>query len=121
MKEHETHSRRDQVAAYRASGKSAKVWAAEHGIGLRQFVSWVGNDARWSSPSGASPRLRPGKHRRGVAAPQTAPSFVAARVDGSATVRMELVMAAGRLTLHWPLERTGELAALIGALEVCKR
>ena len=99
----------EQVAAYRASGQKAKVWAQANGIAMRVLASWCAHAARWQArldgvSVGASPAPRP----RG---------FVAARVATKATaspsVRVELNAGSARLELHWPLAHTRELAALL--------
>jgi hypothetical protein len=128
MKEQQTLIRSEQVAAYRASGKSAKDWAAEQGLPLRQFVSWIGNASRWPAKQ-PSQQHAPRVPRRqvGVADPGCAQRFVAAQVGASvptsaaapqtavANVRIELQAAPGALTLHWPLTHTRELAAWLTA------
>ena len=101
----------EQVAAYRASGMKAKVWAEANGVPLGTLGSWCAHHRRWQAKldGGASAK-----------AATTGPSgFVAARVATPATassVRIELNSALSRLELHWPLAHTRELAALLREL-----
>ena len=39
----------DVVAAYRASGLKAKVWARAHGVPERSLASWCGHARRWQA------------------------------------------------------------------------
>ena len=101
----------ERVAAYRASGQKANVWAEANGVPLRALASWCAHSRRWQA------RLD------GVGAgPSTAPSssgFVAARVAPGAawtSVRVELNAGAARLQLHWPLAHARELATLLREL-----
>lgn len=100
----------EQVAAYRASGQKAKVWAAANGVPLGTLGSWCAHARRWQV------RLEGG----GVPASTVRPSgFVAARVAPGATpasVRVELSAGHARLELHWPLAHTRELAELLREL-----
>ena len=96
----------EQVAAYRASGQTAKVWAEANGVPMRVIASWCAHSRRWQA------RLD------GVALARTAEpaGFVAARVAGAAggaaaTVRIEVQAGTSRIELHWPLAATTELAA----------
>lgn len=98
----------EQVAAYRASGQKAKVWAEANGVPLGTLGSWCAHSRRWQA------RLD------GVSAEGSLPGrpsgFVAARVAPSAvatSVRIECNAGAARLDLHWPLAHTRELAALL--------
>jgi hypothetical protein len=96
----------EQVAAYRASGQKAKVWAEANGVSVRSLASWCAHARRWQAGlEGAA------------AAPASKPSgFVAARVAPSATsssVRVEFNAGSARLELHWPLAHARELAALL--------
>jgi len=98
----------EQVAAYRASGQKAKVWAEANGVPLRVLASWCAHARRWRA------RLD------GVSAQPSAASrpsgFVAACVAPNATassVRVELNAGGARFELHWPLAHTHELAALL--------
>ena len=100
-----------RVAAYRASGLKAKVWAQANGMELGTLGSWCAHAGRWRA------RLD------GVAvAPSAATGssgFVAARVAPSSlssSVRIELNSGASRLELHWPVAHTRELAALLREL-----
>ena len=101
----------EQVAAYRASGQKAKVWAAANGVALGTLGSWCAHARRWQAKlegvgAGRSPASRPS-------------GFVAARVApsaASASVRVELNAGAARLELHWPLAHTRELAVLLREL-----
>ena len=98
----------ERVAAYRASGQTAKAWAEANGVAMRTIASWCAHSRRWQA------RLE------GVSAGPSAASgpsgFVAARVApsaASASVRVELNAGAARLQLDWPLAHTRELAALL--------
>jgi hypothetical protein len=97
----------EQVAAFRASGQKASVWAEANGVPLRALASWCAHSRRWQArldgvSAEASPAIRPS-------------GFVAARVapSASASVRVELSAGSARLELHWPLAHTRELAALL--------
>ena len=94
----------EQVAAFRASGQKASVWAEANGVPLRALASWCAHSRRWQARlDEASPTVRPS-------------GFVAARVTASAvstSVRVELSAGSARLELHWPLAHTRELAALL--------
>lgn len=96
----------EQVAAFRASGQKANVWADANKVPLRTLASWWAHARRWQA------RLD------GVVPPPAVRSggFVAARVAAGAGVpsmRLELNAAGARLDLHWPLAHTRELAALL--------
>ena len=97
----------EQVAAFRASGQKASVWAEANGVPLRALASWCAHSRRWQARlDEASPTVRPS-------------GFVAARVTASAvstSVRVELSAGSARLELHWPLAHTRELAALLREL-----
>ena len=98
----------ERVAAYRASGQTAKVWAEANDVPIRAIASCCAHSRRWQArldgvSAGPSPTPRPS-------------GFVAARVApsaASASVRVELNAGAARLQLHWPLAHTRELAALL--------
>jgi hypothetical protein len=102
----------ERVAAYRASGQRAKVWADANGVALGTLGSWCAHARRWQDKLegvGAEP------------APAPRPSgFVAARVGpgtaSSTSVRVEFNAGATRLELHWPLAHTRELGALLREL-----
>lgn len=96
----------EQVAAFRASGQKANVWADANNVPLRALASWCAHARRWQA------RLD------GVVPPPAVRGggFVAARVAagaGQPSVRLELNAAGARLDLHWPLAHTRELAALL--------
>lgn len=103
----------ERVAAYRASGQKAKVWAQANGVELGTLGSWCAHARRWQARlDGVS-----------VAAPAAGASgFVAARVAAggasvaSASVRIELKAGATPLELHWPVAHMRELAALLEEL-----
>ncbi len=102
----------ERVAAYRASGQTAKVWAEANDVPMRAIASWCAHSRRWQA------RLDGGS-----AVPSVAPrpsGFVAARVASNAasstSVRVELNAGAARLELHWPLAHTRELATLLREL-----
>jgi hypothetical protein len=97
------------VAAYRASGKKASEWAAEHGVPLRSLASWCAHAGRWQA------RLN------GVSLPVVAKpvGFVAARLPAASTagaVRIELQAGTTAVALHWPTAHTRELAAWLQAM-----
>ena len=99
----------EQVAAYRASGQKANLWAQANGIAMRELASWCAHARRWQARlDGVSV---------GVSALPGPSGFVAARVatqaTASPTVRVELNAGSVRLQLHWPLAHTRELAALL--------
>ena len=101
----------ERVAAYRASGQTAKAWAEANDVPMRVIASWCAHSQRWQArldgiSTGASAAPRPS-------------GFVAARVAPSAaatSVRLELNAGDARLDLHWPLAHTRELADLLGEL-----
>jgi hypothetical protein len=102
----------ERVAAYRASGQTAKVWAEANDVPMRSIASWCAHSRRWQA------RLD-GVVSTGPSAAPRPSGFVAARVApsaASAAVRVELNAAAVRLELHWPLAHTRELAALLREL-----
>ena len=39
----------ERVAAYRASGQKANVWAAANGVALRELSSWCAHSRRWQA------------------------------------------------------------------------
>ena len=100
----------EQVAAFRASGQKASVWAEANGVRPRALASWCAHSRRWQARlDGVS--VEPGSAR--TARPS---GFVAARVTpsaASASVRVEWSAGSARLELHWPLAHTRELAALL--------
>ena len=100
------------VTAYRASGKRAAQWAAEHGVPLRSLASWCAHAGRWQTRlDGASSPI--------VAKPV---GFVAARLPAASTVsaagsvRIELQAGTTAVALHWPTAHTLELAAWLQAM-----
>jgi hypothetical protein len=101
----------EQVAAYRASGLKAKVWAEANGVPLGTLGSWCAHYRRWQA------RLEGGA---GAEPATTRPTgFVAARVATSASassVRIELNAGAVGVELHWPLAHARELAVLLREL-----
>ena len=97
----------EQVAAYRASGQTAKAWAEANDVPMRVIASWCAHSRRWQA------RLD------GVVLPRTVEpaGFVAARVAATtapagtaATVRIEVHAGTSRIELHWPLAATTQLA-----------
>lgn len=97
----------EQVAAFRASGQKANVWADANNVPLRTLASWCAHARRWQARLDGV-ELPPPAVRAG--------GFVAARVAagaGESSVRLELNAAGARLDLHWPLAHTRELAALL--------
>ena len=104
----------EQVAAYRASGMKAKVWAEANGVPLGTLGSWCAHYGRWQA------RLDAGPGGAGAECAGNRPSgFVAARVATpgvASSVRIELNDGAARLELHWPLAQARELAVLLREL-----
>ena len=106
----------DQVAAYKASGQKASIWAAANGVALKELSSWCAHAARWQLrlQGVAQPVSRP------VSQPVSRPvnGFVAATLptNMAATVRIELDVGSTRLELHWPLTHGRELALWLHAL-----
>jgi hypothetical protein len=101
----------ERVAAYRASGQTARVWAEANDVPIRAIASWCAHSRRWQA------RLD-GVNAGPAAAPRSS-GFVAARVapsTASTSVRVELSAGSARLELHWPLAHTRELAALLREL-----
>ncbi len=99
----------ERVAAYRASGKRASEWAAEHGVPLRALASWCAHAGRWQA------RLD------GVGVPVVGKpvGFVAARLPAASaagSVRVELQAGTTAVALHWPTAHTLELAAWLQAM-----
>ena len=100
------------VSAYRASGQKSKVWAVANNVPERVLASWCAHSRRWQD------RLD------GVSAGPVHPKpsgFVAARVAvapiaAAPTVQVEVNCGTARLSLHWPLAHTRELAALVREL-----
>ena len=113
----------ETVAAFRASGMKAKVWAQANGVALLELQSWCAHARRWRArldeADGVGP-VRPA----GVGGSAEPRGFVAARLPGSAmlapaamwapaacasSVRLELGAGAGRVELHWPLTHVAAL------------
>lgn len=91
------------VDAYAASGQRASVWAAAHGVALRELASWCCHARRWRA------RLN---GQASQSAQRTTPTgFVAASMPTGtmATVQLQWPSAAGALTLHWPISHVREL------------
>lgn len=102
----------EQVAACRATGLKAKVWAEANGVPLGTLGGWCAHYRRWQAKlDGGAAGADPATSR---------PSgFVAARVASPApasSVRIELNCAASRLELHWPLAHARELAVVLREL-----
>ncbi len=99
----------EQVAAYRASGHKAKVWADANGVSLLSLQSWCAHTGRWRA------RL----DGVGAVPPARANGFVAARLapaaprapEAAPSVRLDLGTGAGRVELHWPLAHSHALAS----------
>jgi len=94
----------ERVAAYRASGLKASVWAQGNGVSIRCLSSWCAHATRWKArldgvPGATTPR------------PQ-ASGFVGARVPAApaATVRIAMQTGAGQVELYWPVTHARELA-----------
>jgi len=102
-----------QVAAYRASGLKARVWAEANGVPLGTLGSWCGHFRRWQAKLDGSTDIA------SEAATPRPSGFVAARVapaPPASSIRLELNAGAARLELHWPMANTRELAALLREL-----
>ncbi len=93
-----------QVAAYKASGLKASVWAEANRVSIRELSSWCAHAQRWQARLDGVEMVKP--------APKVG-GFVAARLPATsaATVRIELQAGSTRLELHWPVANTRELAA----------
>ncbi|MDG0836304.1 IS66 family insertion sequence element accessory protein TnpB [Roseateles saccharophilus] len=93
-----------QVAAYKASGLKASVWAQANGVSIRDLSSWCAHAQRWQARLDGVEVAKPGPKVDG---------FVAARlpVASATTVRIELHAGSTRLELHWPVANARELAA----------
>ena len=101
----------ERVAAYRASGQTAKVWAEANDVPLRAIASWCAHARRWQARlDGVSAGSAPAPRPSGFVAARVAPS------GASPSVRLELSAGGARLDLHWPLAHTRELAALLREL-----
>mgnify|MGYP000026873436 FL=1 len=101
----------EQVAAYRASGQKARVWAEANGVPAGTLQSWCAHARRWQARlDGVSPEPSPAGRPSGFVAARVAPGCA------STSVRVELNVGATRLDLHWPLAHTRELAALLREL-----
>ena len=101
----------EQVAAYRASGQTAKAWAEANDVPMRAIASWCAHSRRWQARlDGVSAVPAPAPRSNGFVSARVAPS------TASASVRVELNAGAARLELHWPLAHTRELAALLREL-----
>ena len=99
------------VAAFRASGQTAKVWAEANNVPMRAIASWCAHSRRWQA------RLE-GVGTGPLAAPRPR-GFVAARMAAnvaSTSVRVELNAGGAKLDLHWPLAHTRELAEMLREL-----
>lgn len=101
----------EQVAAYRASGQKARVWAEANGVAAGALQSWCAHAQRWQARlDGVSLESWPASGPSGFVAARVAPSAAAT------SVRLELNAGGTRLDLHWPLAHTRELAALLREL-----
>lgn len=101
----------EQVAAYRASGQKARVWAEANGVAAGSLQSWCAHARRWQAQlDGVSTQSVPAVGSSGFVAARVAPSVA------PASVRLELNVGGTRLDLHWPLAQTRELAALLREL-----
>ena len=98
----------EQVAAYRASGQTAKVWAEVNDVPMRVIASWCAHSRRWQARlDGVT--LAPAAEPVGFVAARVATK--AAPAGAAATVRIEVQAGTSRIELHWPLAATTELAA----------
>lgn len=99
----------EQVAAYRASGQKARVWAEANGVPAGTLQSWCAHARRWQARlDGVSPESSPATRPSGFVAARVAPPGVA-----STSVCVELNVGGTRLDLHWPLAHLRELASLL--------
>ena len=100
----------EQVAAYRASGQKAAVWAEANGLSKQTLSAWCTHAQRWQARLD-SVQIEPSAKPKpsGFVAARMAPSVA------STAVRIELAAGGARLDLHWPLAHTRELAALVRA------
>ena len=101
----------EQVAAYRASGQTAKAWAEANDVPMRAIASWCAHSRRWQARLDGVITVPPAPRPSGFVSARVAPSAAA-----SASVRVALNAGAARLELHWPLAYTRELAALLREL-----
>ena len=98
----------EQMAAYRASGQTAKAWAEANDVPMRVIASWCAHSRRWQARlDGVSPEPSPAPRPSGFVAARVAPG------GASTSVRVELNVGGTRLDLHWPLAHTRELASLL--------
>ncbi len=103
----------EQVAAYRASGQKANVWAEANDVPLRALASWCAHARRWQARlDGVSLERKPAPSPGGFVAARVAPSAAAS----TATVRVEFNAGGARLDVHWPLAHARELASLLREL-----
>src|SRR5437870_13815374 len=96
----------EQVAAFRASGQKASVWAEANGVRPRALASWCAHSRRWQARLDGT---EPGPVR--TARPR---GFGAARVTAraaSASVRLELRVGNARPDLLRRLAHSRSLAA----------
>ncbi len=101
----------EQVAAYRASGQTAKAWAEANDVPIRSIASWCAHSRRWQARlDGVGAGSLPAARSSGFVAARVAPSAA------STSVRVELTAGAAQLQLHWPLAHTRELATLLREL-----
>mmetsp|Transcript_39084 Transcript_39084/g.91556 ORF Transcript_39084/g.91556 Transcript_39084/m.91556 type:complete len:112 (-) Transcript_39084:300-635(-) len=93
----------ERVAAYKASGLKASVWAQANEVSIRDLSSWCAHAQRWQARLDGVPTSAP--------APKVG-GFVAARVPAAiaATVRIEWHAGSTRVELHWPVANARELA-----------
>ncbi len=102
----------EQVAAYRASGQKANVWAEANDVALRALASWCAHARRWQARlDGVGLERKPAPRPSGFVAARVAPIAAA-----STSVRVEFNAAGARLDVHWPLAHARELAALLREL-----
>ncbi len=98
----------EQVAAYRASGQKARVWAEANGVPAGTLQSWCAHARRWQARlDGVSPEPSPAARPSGFVAARGAPGAT------PASIRVELNAGGTRLDLHWPLTHMRELAMLL--------
>jgi hypothetical protein len=102
----------ERVAAYRASGQKASVWAQANGVPARALASWCGHSRRWQARlDGVQAGASTARGSSGFVAARAAPG--AAATSGATAVRVEVNAGAARLELHWPLSHARDLAALL--------
>ena len=111
MDRHQMERCLERVAAYRASGQTAKVRSEANDVPMRVIASWCAPSRRWQARlDGISTVPAPAPRSSGFVAARVAP------IAAAASVCVALNAGPARLELHWPLAHTRELAALVREL-----